>query len=171
MTTSRFGLRHKSPVHEEISMMADALRARLQSFNPPGMHPSVAGEEFLPGIGDIAARYGVTARALRFYEARGLLKPVRTGQHRSYGKCDRVRLEMIIKAKQLGFRLSEIAAMLGPADENCEDLDLNLTVSQVSQQISQLEDQHRAINAALGELRRRLYLMTEVRGGDAIETG
>jgi DNA-binding transcriptional MerR regulator len=143
-------------------MQSDMGRAVLQSFGAMKKQSKVVDEEFLPGIGDIAERYGVTARALRFYEARGLIKPIRTGQHRSYTKRDRFRLEMIIKAKQLGFKLSEIAAMLGSLDESAEAADLNLTVAQVSQQISQLEDQHRAINTALGELRRRLYLMTEV---------
>jgi DNA-binding transcriptional MerR regulator len=137
-------------------------RAVLQSFGSTQIQRKVADEEFLPGIGDIAERYGVTARALRFYEARGLISPIRTGQHRNYTRRDRFRLEMIIKAKQLGFKLSEIAAMLGSAEQTQEAADLNLTVEQVSHQISQLEDQHRAINTALSELRRRLYLMTEI---------
>lgn len=131
---------------------------------PAEKHPQVASGDQLPGIGEISARYGMTARALRFYEARGLIRPVRTGQMRNYTRRDEHRIDMILKAKQLGFRLSEIAAMLGPVDDAEDAPELQLSCDQVSQQISQLEEQHRAINQALGELRRRLYLMTEMQG-------
>jgi DNA-binding transcriptional MerR regulator len=125
------------------------------------MQSKVVERDRLPGIGDIALRYGMTARALRFYEARGLIRPVRTGHARHYTPRDEHRIAMILKGKQLGFSLGEIAVMLGPIDEGNGPDDLRLTCDQVSQQIAQLEEQHRVIDRALGELRRRLYLMTE----------
>jgi MerR family transcriptional regulator, thiopeptide resistance regulator len=40
-------------------------------------------------IRDVAKRTGLTSRALRFYEARGLLKPLRTySGRRLYGRCE-----------------------------------------------------------------------------------
>jgi DNA-binding transcriptional MerR regulator len=140
---------------------------RTQTINAvqarqPKIKPRVAETLGLPGISEVALEFGMTARALRFYEARGLINPIRTGQHRHYTSQDRFRLGMILKAKQLGFRLSEIATMIGQADPDGKPGELALTAEQVSEQIRQLEDQHRAIDRALGELRRRLYLMAEV---------
>jgi DNA-binding transcriptional MerR regulator len=130
-------------------------------------HAEVATGGRLPGIGEISARYGMTARALRFYEARGLIRPIRTGQMRHYTPRDEHRIQMILTAKQLGFSLAEITSMLGPVESSEDVPELRMTCDQVSHQIRHLEEQHRAINQALGELRRRLYLMTEVSESEA----
>ncbi len=60
-------------------------------------------------IGEMAREFGVTLRTLRFYEDRHLIRPRRMGNARYYGGADRVRLEMILKGKQLGFTLAEIS--------------------------------------------------------------
>ena len=66
-------------------------------------------------ISDMAGLYGVSLRTLRFYEARGLLQPLRTGTLRSYSAKDCIRLELILKGKKLGFSLSEIAKLIDHA--------------------------------------------------------
>lgn len=63
-------------------------------------------------IRDLAEAFGVTARALRFYEAKGLLRPRRRGQARLYSANDRARLNLILRGKRVGFTLDEIAEML-----------------------------------------------------------
>lgn len=65
---------------------------------------------------DIAAvrrRTGLTARALRFYEARGLLQPLRTASgRRAYGPGEIARVQRIVALKAAGFSLSEIGRLL-----------------------------------------------------------
>ena len=60
----------------------------------------------------LAAELGVTARTLRFYEDRGLISPQRLGPNRVYSPRDRARMILILRGKQLGFSLKEIAEYL-----------------------------------------------------------
>lgn len=63
-------------------------------------------------ISAVVERYGVTARALRFYETKGLLAPHRRGRSRVYEAADLARLDFVIRARRLGFSLDEIKDML-----------------------------------------------------------
>ena len=64
-------------------------------------------------ITEVAARTGMTPRALRFYEARGLVRPVRTaGGRRIFGAGELARLHAIAALKRAGFSLAEIARLL-----------------------------------------------------------
>ena len=105
-------------------------------------------------IGDLAREFGVTLRTLRFYEDRGLLAPRREGTARIYGARDRSRLAVILKGKQLGFTLTEIRAMV--AEERGGEIpgaNLKLSLAQVDDQISHLENQKVEIEQALAELK------------------
>ncbi len=64
-------------------------------------------------ISQLAGEFGVTMRAIRFYEDCGLLAPRRIGAMRIYGGADRTRLERILRAKRLGMALAEIKDWLG----------------------------------------------------------
>jgi len=65
-------------------------------------------------IGEVARRTGLTLRGLRFYEARGLVKPLRTeGGRRIYGAGELARLNAVVALKRAGFSLAQIAGMLG----------------------------------------------------------
>ena len=60
-------------------------------------------------IGELARRTGTTPKAIRLYEARGLLGTVaRAGSYRHYGEADVARVLLIRQAQALGFRLSEL---------------------------------------------------------------
>ena len=64
-------------------------------------------------IGDVARLTGLTLRALRFYEARGLVAPLRTaGGRRVYGRGELARLNAAVALKQAGFSLAEIGRLL-----------------------------------------------------------
>jgi DNA-binding transcriptional MerR regulator len=63
-------------------------------------------------IGELADELKVTTRAIRFYEAKGLIAPARRGVARSYSRRDRARLMLILRGKNLGFTLEEIAQYL-----------------------------------------------------------
>jgi len=58
-------------------------------------------------------RMGVSVRALRLYEARGLIKPRRTGKNwRLYGVADVARLHEILTLKRMGLSLAHITQLL-----------------------------------------------------------
>lgn len=111
-------------------------------------------------ISDLAREFGVTLRTLRFYESRGLLAPARSGLTRIYSGRDRSRLALILKGKQLGFTLVEIRAML--ANEEGKELKgkepsasvggLQLSRSQIAEQLELLRSQRAEIETAIAEL-------------------
>ncbi len=68
-------------------------------------------------IRQLCVEFGVTPRALRFYEDKGLLSPGRDGMNRVYNHRDRVRLQLILRGKRVGFSLSEIRDILDLYDE------------------------------------------------------
>ena len=69
-------------------------------------------------IGELAARTGLSVSAIRFYEARGLVQPLRTsGGQRRFLRSDLRRLSFALIAQQLGFTLPQIAAELGQLPE------------------------------------------------------
>ena len=59
-------------------------------------------------ISELAHEFEITTRSIRFYEDEGLLSPRRKGNTRIYGKQDRIRLQLILRGKRLGFTLAEI---------------------------------------------------------------
>lgn len=69
-------------------------------------------------IGDLAEEFGVTTRAIRFYESRGLIAPQRQGANRCYTRRDRARLMLILRGKNLGFSLEDIAEYLSLYDSD-----------------------------------------------------
>ena len=113
---------------------------------------AVAGRETT--IGEMARTYGVTLRTLRFYEDRNLLRPRRVGSARYYGGVDRARLAMILKGKQLGFTLTEIADLIG-ADDGAAKIDFaeRLQPAQIADQLRYLERQRREIDEAIAQLK------------------
>src|SRR5258708_1320597 len=63
-------------------------------------------------IRELAARHGLTLRALRFYEDRGLIHPQREGRTRLYSEVDAARVAMSLAAKALGFTLFEVPVLI-----------------------------------------------------------
>jgi DNA-binding transcriptional MerR regulator len=63
-------------------------------------------------IRDVAKRTGLTSRALRFYEARGLLKPLRTySGRRLYGRAELEQIQQILALKRAGLSLAQIGKL------------------------------------------------------------
>jgi|APAra7269097235_1048549.scaffolds.fasta_scaffold10109_5 DNA-binding transcriptional MerR regulator len=63
-------------------------------------------------IAELSAEFGVTARAIRFYEDRGLIVPTRKGNRRVFSPRDRVRLRLILRGKRVGLTLDEIREVI-----------------------------------------------------------
>ena len=69
-------------------------------------------------ISDLTKHFDLTARTIRFYEAQGLLSPERDNNRRIFDERDRVRLKLILRAKRLGFTLSEIKTTMDLYDNH-----------------------------------------------------
>jgi DNA-binding transcriptional MerR regulator len=63
-------------------------------------------------IGELAREFGVTTRAIRFYEDCGLLEPARSGRNRVYSSRDRTRLRLTLRGKRLGLKLAEVKELV-----------------------------------------------------------
>jgi len=103
-------------------------------------------------IGELARESGVTLRALRFYQSKGLLAPHRDGGARVFSHTDRDRLALILQGKRLGFTLTEIREMLTARARGCTNA-LPISRRKCVEQINMLERQRRDIEMALAELR------------------
>lgn len=67
-------------------------------------------------IGELSRQTGCNIETIRYYERIGILpKPSRRGRYRSYGTDDTARLSFVRRARELGFTLEEIRALLGMA--------------------------------------------------------
>jgi DNA-binding transcriptional MerR regulator len=105
-------------------------------------------------ISQMSRVFGVSLRTLRFYEDRGLIKPRREGNARYYRGGDRIRMEMILKGKKLGFTLTEIQDLIGgKGATETADLEDQLNPQQIVTQIGHLERQRTEIEGAIERLR------------------
>ena len=104
-------------------------------------------------ISDLAREFGVTTRAIRFYEDEGLLRPERSGRQRVYRTRDRVRLKLILRGKRLGFSLNEVGEIINMYDSNPGEAgQLRYFLEQICQRRDTLKQQHHDIDVTLQEL-------------------
>ncbi|MES2159250.1 MAG: MerR family DNA-binding transcriptional regulator [Pseudomonadota bacterium] len=104
-------------------------------------------------ITDLSEEFGVTARALRFYEDEGLIAPERHGLSRIYSRRDRARLAWILRGKRVGFSLTEIREMIDLYDaDEAHEAQRRVTVDKCRARIALLTRQKDDIDAAIAEL-------------------
>jgi MerR family transcriptional regulator, redox-sensitive transcriptional activator SoxR len=79
---------------------------------------TVMAKTALLSIGDLAARTGLSVSAIRFYEEKGLVHPLRSGGgQRRFLRSDIRRLSFVLIAQQLGLSIGEIEAQLAKLPE------------------------------------------------------
>ncbi len=106
-------------------------------------------------ITELAREFGVTTRAIRFWESHGLVSPAREAGNRIYSKRDQTRLKLALRGKRLGLSLAEIKDLIDMYD-TAEDESSQLLsfLDALTQRRASLEQQRDDIQAVLKEVSR-----------------
>ncbi len=111
----------------------------------------------LLSIGDVARRTGLSVSAIRFYEGKGLIEPVRTsGNQRRFLRSDIRRVSFILIAQQLGLALGEIQELMAslpqgrtPTAKDWRTISRAIR-ARLDQQIAQLERTRDRLDGCIG---------------------
>ena len=116
--------------------------------------PAPEPDAELYGITELAKEHGISLRAIRFYEDKGLLAPRRINGGRAYTRRDKVRLGLILRGKAVGMSLAEIEHILSLYGEHGEGhaQQLEYLVGRIDAAMTELDQRRRHIEAMLGEL-------------------
>lgn len=104
-------------------------------------------------ISELAKEFDLTTRAIRFYEDMGLLRPERSGaagRNRVYSTGDRTRLRLTLRAKRLGFSLTEAKDIIDMYDSPRD------TVPQMQKYVAVLAAHRQQLENQLAELKANL---------------
>jgi DNA-binding transcriptional MerR regulator len=126
-------------------------------------------------ITDLAREFGVTLRTLRHYEDVGLITPERRGTTRVFHARDRIRLQLILRGKRLGFSLPEIRTIVNMYDEQPGEAgQLQYLLDQIEVRRAELDQLRRDIDETMTELdlvearcREDLAALSRARGPDS----
>ncbi len=104
-------------------------------------------------ITELAEEFGVTLRTLRHYEDVGLLTPERRGSRRVFHPRDRIRLQLVLRGRRLGFSLPEIRTIVNMYDEQPGEAgQLHYLLEQIEVRRAELDRLRRDIDDTLREL-------------------
>ena len=104
-------------------------------------------------IGELAKKFSINADTLRFYEKQGLLCPssVAANGYRLYSEQEAKTLGFILRAKEVGFSLTEIKSLLSievdKANSECSDVKalVDDKLDQVTAKIQELQRFQRSL--------------------------
>ena len=101
----------------------------------------------------MCARFGVTARTLRYYEYIALLSPERDGRARWYGPREVARMTLILRGRRWGFALEEIRQWLQIYEKEGTEAQMRSWVEQADRKLEELSHQRDQLDQAMAELR------------------
>lgn len=125
-------------------------KTRVRRDVTEGVPPTM---EQLYTVNQLAEELGITPRALRFYEVKGLLSPNRVGNNRVYTKRDRARLKLILRGKRLGFSLAEIREYLDLYNVDGGVEQLKVLLKRIDARLRDLAQQREDLEATVEELK------------------
>ena len=124
---------------------------RLQGAAPRTPAERTAAQAYT--ITELALEFDITARAIRFYEDLGLLKPARAGRNRVYSQRDRTRLKLTLRGKRLGLSLQEIKQLVDMYDSPSDSAQqLTAFLAVLAEHRRLLEQQREDIEITLAEI-------------------
>jgi DNA-binding transcriptional MerR regulator len=104
-------------------------------------------------IREMCEAFDVTARTLRFYEAKELLFPIREGQKRLFTRRDRARLTLILRGKKYGFSLEDLRQLLDLYDAGDQQVSqISRTIDVARVKLAELTAQRDGLTRTIGEL-------------------
>lgn len=107
----------------------------------------------LYSVTELAEELGITPRAIRFYETKGLIKPQRAGTTRVYTHRDRARMQLILRGKRLGFTLADIKEYLDMYEVDPSKVkQVKLLLEKIERRVDELEQQREDLETTLQEL-------------------
>jgi len=108
-------------------------------------------------IREMCDAFDVTARTLRFYEAKELLFPIRNGTKRLFTRRDRARLKLILRGKRFGFSLEEIRQLLNLYDVgDAQATQFRETYKIAELRLADMERQRDELDIAIVELKEQM---------------
>lgn len=107
-------------------------------------------------ISELSDQFDISTRTIRFYEDQGLIAPERAGTRRIYVERDRVRLKLILRAKRIGFSLSEIRETLALYDSESGE------VAQMRYVLDVIHNHRATLNQQMEDIRQILEDMSQV---------
>ena len=111
----------------------------------------------LYAIAELAKEFGISTRAIRFYESKGLLTPERVGGTRVFRRRDRARLILILRGKRLGFSLKEIQEYLSLYDADSSQ------TAQVEKLVQLVDERMALLTRQMEDLKTTMAELTEIR--------
>lgn len=121
------------------------------------MNRSEPAQRDLYSIADLAREFGISTRAIRFYESKGLLSPERVGSTRVFRRRDRARLILVLRGKRLGFSLRDISEYLSLYDAD------HTRSAQVSKLLELVDSRIALLNRQMTDLETTLSELSEIR--------
>jgi len=114
-------------------------------------------------VTQLCREFDVTPRALRFYEAKGLLHPAREGMRRRFDQRDRARLALILRGKRFGFSLAEIGELLDLYDtDNTQVSQLTRTMEVAGRRLDAMRNQRDELTIAIEELQKQMNFVANL---------
>lgn len=109
-------------------------------------------------IGELAGRLRITQRTIRFYESRGLIAPGRNGAQRVYSAADETRLKLILRTKNLGLSLEDIARHLTLYER------VPVATGELKVRLADVEGAIELLDAKLADLQAAIADLRKIRG-------